>query len=70
MQSQGQRTAVVWIAGDSRWAGPRVLSTGSPPLWPASPASALCPSPWLCLQPPVGLTSLWGSPAAEKIGIF
>lgn len=57
-----RRTTASLDADEPSPADPCLLSLGSP----------LCsvPFPWLCLQAPTGLTSLWGSPAAEKMGIF
>lgn len=63
-----QRTVPVWMP---RTPTQRTLPTQQRPS--RSPAIArLCPvpCPWWCLGAPMGRTSLWGSPAAEKMGIF
>lgn len=59
---RGQKTAASPDAG-----GP---SAASPSLLAYHPASALSLPLGLARQGPAVLTSLWGSPAAEKMGIF
>lgn len=65
-----QRTATNLDDDDPCVAGPCLFDSGDPPHWPTRPGLHPVSSSWSCLQDPVGLTSLWGSPAAEKMGIF
>lgn len=59
-----QRTTASLDAEDPSSADPCLLSP------PAIARLCPVPCPWWCPGAPTGLTSLWGSPAAEKMGIF